>query len=220
VAQAAQLENAPSATPAVETTTNTAAFARYKNSTAVRRKWEPVSPTDRTAEPYIHAFHHFSSLGAGALPGMEFWDPGNADSYIEVGVMLVAQVFQPAVNANLGWSIAYEEDSDTLQALGGQRYRSVSGRSRVLTMTHEWLTQAEAITESLKIDRLVGSSGGVFVSIDTDKTDANSEWLDTPDKWSIWGYQESVSPIVHKRYSVGSGGSVYKKTWNIREVLP
>jgi hypothetical protein len=211
-AQGAQLENAASASSFVETTTDLAAFAAYRDFTTHLVGFTPVATTDLRDLPFLHIFNWFSSPVAVSRPNVEIWDSGNADAYIEVGNLLVAQTLQPAVNAAIGWEVGYEEDADSTVALGGQLYRSVSPRRRFIRISHEWMTEVEAMEGALEIDRKVGASEGIFMAVDPTSTYKH--------KWSVFGVQDSIEPQVHKRYLPSTGSNSYSKSWRIVEALP
>jgi hypothetical protein len=174
--------------------------------------WQLCARSDLTAEPYLHLFEQLSSPVATNDVRINIYDPANADGYIEVGNAIVGVAFQPTYNIGMDWRIGWDEEGGSSRALGGQLYRPVNNRYRRLYMTHQWLSEAEAYLDVSEIDRLTGRSEGLLVIVDPES--------DYSQRWALWGVQDSIGDIIHRRYVKGLSGSVYAKDWQIVEAIP
>lgn len=211
-AQAATMENGTTESTWVPTTTDHAAFVRYSNSTAPLIGWQHAVAADRRTEPFIHLIRKSDTAVAVEYPRIEIFDDGNADGYIEIGNVVVGRSFQPSYNLANGWNIGWAEEGNSARAPGGQLYRAINKRYRQISMSHHWLTEDEALAESFEIDRMIGQSQGVMVSVDP-----ASEYVQ---QLTIWGLQDAISPTLHRRYVKAFAGEVYAKEWNVIEALP
>jgi hypothetical protein len=79
-------------------------------------------------------------------------------------------------------------------------------------MEHQYLTEAEALADAFELQRKVGRSRGVLVSVDPSGTYANET--------TIWGLLDTPASLTRRAYSTTLGGNVYQATWEVIEALP
>jgi len=204
----------PSRSVPVATTTDTGALIRVTDSagTIAGSEWNQLASGDTTSSGFTQWIKKFSSTVYADQPKVWIFDPDNADGYLEIGNFVVGTAFQPGKNIGSDWHVGWAEEGTSARAPGGQLYRPVNKRYRRAHMAHTWLTESEAWNEAYEIDRLVGRSEGVLVSIDPDG--------DHSDRQTIWGVQEELGAVVHRTYSTSEGGTVYAKEWDFIEALP
>lgn len=78
--------------------------------------------------------------------GAQHWRVTLSDphaSYLQLGRLFIGRGWQPEINANQGWQIAYEDTTEFLESRGGQRYGNPKSPLRVLSAQLDWLSPAE-----------------------------------------------------------------------------
>jgi hypothetical protein len=217
LAHCATGENGASASAWVETTTGHAAFFKVEEYTPVTDGgtivgWQHAAQTDMTGWDYMHLVAHLSApYSVSPAVRLTIYDPQNADGYIEMGNYIVANSFKPNTNAAT-YSIRWNEEGDSSRSIGGQLYRPRNSTNRVLAMEHQFLTEAEAMTEALDLQRRVGRSRGVLASVDPVGSYVHRQ--------TLWGLLNQTQDIVRRAYSTTLGGNVYSTTWEVIEALP
>jgi hypothetical protein len=202
------------APPISVTTTDTGALWGVGSQGTVDgvRAWGHVVNSDMTGQDWIHLIHHEDSPVSSITFIIRIYDPNNLDGYIEIGNLVIAKSFQPTYNISNDWTIGWAEDGSSQRAPGAQLYRPVNKRYRTLSMKHEWLSETEAMEEAFEIDRRVGRSEGVLAVVDPASDYAH--------QWAVWGVQETLDGVTHRRWVPSLSTHVYAKEWNIVEALP
>jgi len=217
-----QLELAAAASDYAPTVTEHGALWRFRSSLGVfgniveDSKWMAFSSADNTEQAERLGFSNGIYAGSEANTSdsiiLYLWDESNADGYIEVGTAVLGECFQPDINIAAGHSVTWGEEGSSSRAMGGQLYRPQNSVYRMVSMEHQFLTEAEAYESAFALQRRVGRSRGVLVSIDPDGTYSNET--------TVWGLLDSPSPLVRRTYSATLGGNVYQTTWEVIEALP
>lgn len=109
------------------------------------------------------------SMGVRRLR-FEFFDEGNADGYIQIGRLFVADGWQPEVNVGPG-AVAHgwEDQSLIMAAMSGAEYKDRRAKRRTARFAFEMLTEAEAM-RAHDLMRLCGTTEEVLYVHDPDDT--------------------------------------------------
>jgi len=109
-----------------------------------------------------------------SLPGrylrVEIDDAANADGYIEIGRLFIADGWQPVRNIIYGASLQWEPRTTVQEALSGAEYFDERQPARVAKVQLDAMTEAEAMSRAFEIQRSVGVSGEVLFVWDPDDT--------------------------------------------------
>lgn len=105
------------------------------------------------------------------LPGYvftRFWtvelsDPTNSAGYVEIGRLFVSDRWQPAVNFSWGATLGVEDATTVEESDSGVEFFRQGVRRRVARLGLDWLSQNEALTNALGLQRKAGVSGEVFL---------------------------------------------------------
>ena len=183
---------------------------------ATESLWMPVATRDLTGQFADLGFSNMVYTAPSAVASGSFQvfhrDPTNAAGYVEIGTAVLGEAFRPDINIASGYTIGWTEEGGSSRSPGGQLYRPQNPVSRVLTMAHEYLTEAEALAGAFKLQRQVGRSRGILASVDPDGTYASET--------TIWGMLDAPAPNTRRAYSTTLGGNVYQTTWDVIEALP
>lgn len=116
--------------------------------------------------PYIHLF---------ARTNARYWrieisDTGNADGYVQIGRLFIADVWTPALNMSYGTALGYTDKTQVDESLGGTEYFDTRKKTRLTRFNLDWMTSEEAYARLLEMTRLLGVSGELLLSPDSDDT--------------------------------------------------
>lgn len=97
---------------------------------------------------------------------VEIYDSTNSDGYVQIGRLFMARGWTPSVNYSYGGSLAYQDPTPVDTSLSGAEYFDVRSKYRVLSFSLEYITETEAYSYALELQRLAGTSGEVLVMPD------------------------------------------------------
>jgi len=155
---------------------------------------------------FNHLWYRYPAVRSDGLVRLELYDPNNADAYIQAGRLIIGKALDTTARvASGGVNINFEETGGEVEARGGQIYRARNAKRRVLSVHLQYTTEAEAIGELLRLQRIAGRSQPVFAVLDQTETTYGQEY-------SIYGFLDP-GPITHQFVNL------YETTLNIRELL-
>ena len=217
-----QLEFASAPSAHCLTTTDTGALWKPNSQIGivlagnVSSTWRPVRTADCREElsdrGFINVSTVMSASGYGQSVGASIFDPNNLDGYLRVGTLVAGESLRPTTNIAAGHRVGWSEHGDTNRSPGGQIYRPQNKLARSVAMDYQFLTEAEALAEAHVLQRRVGRSRGVLVSVDPDGS--------YPNESTIWGLLEQPGEVTRRVYSTTLGGNVYSSAWEVVEALP
>lgn len=94
-------------------------------------------------------------------------DTTNTDGYCQLGRLFLADIWSPTYNYQSGASLGWSDPTVIDTSVGGTRYYDQRNRYRTFTFRLGWVTQTEAYTQAMEMQRLVGMSGEVLVIPDS-----------------------------------------------------
>jgi hypothetical protein len=124
-------------------------------------------------------------------------------AYIDIGRCYAGPLFRPGRNMSYGAGIGYLDFGTKQRGRGGQLFSKAAGRARYVTATFNNLTQIEAMTQALELDRLIGNTGDVLFVMDPESTYLAQTWL--------WGVVADMTLISVPQFSL------YSKAYRIEE---
>lgn len=95
-------------------------------------------------------------------------DTTNPDNYIQIGRLFMARGWQPGVNYAYGASLGYQDPTPVDMSLSGAEYFDMRSKYRVMNFNLQYITNTEAYSYALELQRLAGVSGEVLVMPDPD----------------------------------------------------
>lgn len=99
---------------------------------------------------------------------VEIIDPNNADGYVQVQRLFIADGWQPSHNYAYGGAHAYETTTQIEAAIGGAEFFDRREPYRVARIAFEYLPQDEALLKGLDLCRRAGIDGEIFWIADPD----------------------------------------------------
>jgi hypothetical protein len=137
---------------------------------------------------------------------IEISDPDNLDGYVHLGRVFIGPVFVPTINMSWGAGLVVEDATTFETSLAGEEFFDSRERYRIHTFSLDGLTEDEAYQNVLDMQRLLGTSGELFVNGDPDD-------ISNSPRRAFLGRMQSVSPVTHDSFHT------YKSSFTIREVL-
>lgn len=138
---------------------------------------------------------------------VEIFDSSNTDGYVQIGRVFLARGWTPSVNFNYGAGLGYQDPTPVLTSLSGAEYFDVRSKYRVMTFQLDYISDSEAYSYALELQRLAGISGEVLVMPDGG-TDAGTQPLR-----SFVGRIRQPGPVVQTK------PSVYSVSFEVKELL-
>lgn len=89
-------------------------------------------------------------------------DSGNANGFIEAGILWIGDGWRPDINISYGWSQGYADESQTSRSRGGQTFVDVRSKYRFQEFALEFMTEAQVHTVMFDIDRTAGVGKNIF----------------------------------------------------------
>lgn len=117
-------------------------------------------------------------------------DPSNVAGYVEVGRVFIGEGWQPENNASYGASIGYESRTEVDEARSGAEYFDTRSAYRVWRGSLDWMSESEAMTNALEMQRRMDVSGEVLFVFDPGDT---RNWI----RSSFLGRLRRLTPIEH-----------------------
>ncbi|GAB4373865.1 MAG: hypothetical protein Kow00114_36070 [Kiloniellaceae bacterium] len=156
---------------------------------------------------------HHSFLRLGSAQSYRWWrvdiaDAGNADGYFQLGRLLIAGAWAPAVNYSFGADIGWVDPSPIDEGVGGHSFPLEREKHRVFNLPFRFQTKADAWGQAYELQRKRGGSKDVFAVLDPDE----DEYLHVVMVHGLLrGTITSISNDFFQRYSF---------TLRIKELLP
>ncbi len=129
---------------------------------------------------------------------IEIDDTSNSDTWIQIGRLFMSDTWTAANNYNYGATLAHDDPAIIDTALDGTEFYGARSRRRSMKARLEWLSESEAYTKALDLQRIVGATGELIVIPDSADT--------------TYGYQRNlyarlaelspVSVLLPSRYGV------------------
>lgn len=152
----------------------------------------------------------YSFLIPGEL-AYQYWqieinDTTNTDGYVQVGRLYFGPTFQPTFSYSYGSTLIVEDATTYESSLTGEEFFDLRQKYRVHTFTLDLLNKEEAYKTVLDMQRLVGTSGEIFIIADLDD-------IDNAPRRNFLGRMQQISPITEKNKKW------YSTQFQIKEVL-
>lgn len=113
--------------------------------------------------PYILKLANITTLRYWRV---EISDTGNSDGYIQIGRLFMARGWTPSVNYAYGGSLGYQDPTPVETSLSGAEYFDIRSKFRVMNFDLEYISDTEAYSYALDLQRVAGISGEVLVMPD------------------------------------------------------
>lgn len=97
-------------------------------------------------------------------------DTANPAGYVELGRVFIGECWQPAYNASYGASIGYVSRTDVEEARSGAEYFDTRSAYRVFSGALDWLSEDEAMSRAMEMQRRMDVSGEALFIYDPDDT--------------------------------------------------
>ncbi|WP_131829583.1 hypothetical protein [Teichococcus deserti] len=117
-------------------------------------------------------------------------DTTNPDGFLQIGRFLGGWAWSPKVNAAWGGNLRWVDPSEVKRTAGGRRIVKKRPKYRVLELSFEALTEADAMGTAETISRALGKSGELLICLDPDAPPA------VRFRQTIYGALSDTSPIV------------------------
>jgi hypothetical protein len=99
---------------------------------------------------------------------VEIDDATNSDTYIQIGRLFMGPTWVAEVNYSYGAELVYEDPTPVETSLSGAEYFDERPRARVFRFTLAGMSDAEAYSGAMEMQRVAGISGDVLVVPDID----------------------------------------------------
>lgn len=116
------------------------------------------------------AWYHVAATAQAA----RYWrfninDTTNPDTYIDLGRLIIAGGFQPAINLDLGATLGLEDDSTSVITDGGAAIHHARRHRRTATGVLAEMSDADQLTWR-QLQKTLGTTGQLFFVLDPDDT--------------------------------------------------
>lgn len=110
-------------------------------------------------------------LKLSSVQNMRYWrveivDTSNSDGYVQIGRLFMARGWTPNVNYSYGSSLGFQDPTPVDTSLSGAEYFDIRSKYRVMNFTLPYITDTEAYSYALDLQRLAGVSGEILVMPD------------------------------------------------------
>ena len=122
---------------------------------------------------------------------VEIFDDTNADTYVEIGRLVMAPRFQPSSNMAPGAEFGFLDSTNVGRALSGVRYYDTRPTGRTLSLSLPNLPTNEAVAVARDMLEALGQSGQVYIVTDPSDTELlqRRSFLANPRQLSAVQYQ-------------------------------
>lgn len=156
---------------------------------------------------YKTPFIHFLPV----QQNLRYWrvlitDTSNSDGYINLGRVFIGAAFVPTYNISYGRGLVVNDASAIETSLTGEEFFDQKQRYRVHTLSLDFLSRTEAYTNILDMQRNIGTTGEILISLDPDDTS------NVP-RHSFMGRLQSISPVLEASFEV------FTNQMEIREII-
>lgn len=166
------------------------------------------TPTEEERSQFTPTFSHiFDDVTQAFEVHVEIDDQTNADGFVQFGLVVFAQAWQPTININ--YEVEWDHDDQTgIRTADDKRseYFDVGPKPRTVRMTFEALNEDEAFAEVYLKQRINGIHGQVLFVYERPQTIYSIQR-------TFVGRLESTNPIRHPY------PDIYGYSLNLREVL-
>ena len=142
---------------------------------------------------------------------LQYWrieidDVDNSAGFLQIGRLFIGPAWQPTYNMSYGLSNSWETATAVQAAIGGAEYFDERQPYRVVRLSLDWLSEAEAMTKAFEMDRRAGISKEIL-------------WIQNPSdtvhalRRRFLGRMRELSPIEYP-YPLTN-----KKPYEIKELL-
>jgi hypothetical protein len=150
-------------------------------------------------------YHYKSSPVTARWVRFTISDVGNADGYLEIGRLIVADAFVPSRNFDYGNGVGFIDPSTTNDSLGAPIYVNERRRRKYLEYTGNF-TKSEALGNVYNLDFRRGSAKDYLIILDVDDT--------------TYIHQQSIYGLVKELTSIERAAfPLFKKRYRIEEML-
>lgn len=94
---------------------------------------------------------------------IDVFDSLNAAGLFDAGRLIVDAAWQPTKNVRYGWGVGWDDPSEIVRAVGGQKWPLARNRSRILEFSLGSMSEAEMMANAYEIARLRGKAKDVLV---------------------------------------------------------
>lgn len=103
-----------------------------------------------------------------SITPMRYWrveivDTGNSDGYVQIGRLFMARGWSPTVNYAYGSGLGFQDPTPVETSLSGAEYFDMRSKFRVMNFELQYMTDTEAYSYALDLQRLAGVSGELLV---------------------------------------------------------
>ncbi len=112
------------------------------------------------------SIHDFGNTFVAQYARVEIDDTMNAAGFIQVGRLFLGDGWQPRVNMSLGASLAWQDGSESQEAINGSEYFARRAPYRVARFTTGFMDVDEAMGSAFDIKRRMGVNGEVLFLFD------------------------------------------------------
>ncbi len=128
----------------------------------------PSGTDAESRDGWLATWTHVTSAAQSA----RYWrcnidDTTNADTYVEIGRLVIAGGFQPTVNASYGATLGYTDPHSTHDdADGGATIHGAKPRRRTCDLLCELMSESEAFGTPFEMAQRLGTTGQLFFVFD------------------------------------------------------
>lgn len=163
--------------------------------------------SNEAAAGYQTPFSYFLTVGqAYQYWQLEIDDSANPDGYFSLGRCFIGPVFVPTYNMSYGAGLSVDDATAFETSLSGEEFYDSRRRYRSYSFALDYLSEAEAYADILDMQRLMGTSGEIFVNGDPD------DETNKPRR-SFLARLQNTAPIIHQHVDI------FSAQINLREVL-
>ena len=118
---------------------------------------------EETRKEYQKNFIHICTASVKTKYwGIQVYDTGNADGYVEIGRLFMGRLFTPQFNVIYGAQIAWEDNSKIESSLDGVEYMSKVPMTRVAQVNYDYSFRREALEGLYELQRQSGTTQEVL----------------------------------------------------------
>lgn len=163
--------------------------------------------SNEAAAGYKTPFSYFLTVGqAYQYWQLEIDDSANPDGYFSLGRCFIGPVFVPTSNMSYGAGLSVDDATAFETSLSGEEFYDSRQRYRSYSFALDYLSEAEAYADILDMQRLIGTSGEIFVNGDPD------DETNRPRR-SFLARLQNTAPIIHQHVDI------FSAQINLREIL-
>ncbi|MEC4750055.1 hypothetical protein [Methylomicrobium sp. Wu6] len=106
---------------------------------------------------------------------LEIVDTSNVAGYVQIGRLFIGPALAPADNYSKGAEIGYQNNTAVSRSVGGVKYFDRKPGERVFSFKLDWMTEAEALGQTLELQKICGIDGEVLLVVDPSDTTYNQK---------------------------------------------